>query len=211
MKVRRVIGAADERSGGDVREAFAAGDVAVKIELLGRDVVDDRQVVRRRAEILAQRQDLAADFAQVVHRLEKFRFRFAQPEHDAALGDDVRCKFLRAAQDLERGAVFRARTHRGREPLDRLEVVIENLGRGVEHELDAPILRVKIGHEHFDDDRWIHLADSANGARKMFRAAVLQIIARDGGNDDVLELEPSDGFGDALRFVFFERERLCRW
>ncbi len=41
----------------------------------------------------------------------------------------------------------------------------------------------------------------------MFRAAILQIVARDGGNDDVFELQSSHGFGDALRFVFLERER----
>ncbi len=40
----------------------------------------------------------------------------------------------------------------GREAFHGLEVVIENLRRSVEHELDAPILRVEIGHEHFDDD-----------------------------------------------------------
>ena len=100
----------------------------------------------------------------------------------------------------------RERTDR-REPLDRFHVVIENLRRGVEHELDAPILRVKIGDEHFDDDRRIHLADGADGAREMFRAAIFQIIARDRGDDDVLELHPPNGFRDALRFVFLERER----
>src|SRR5256885_514625 len=79
MKIGRVIGAADEWTGGDMREAFAAGDVAVEIELLRRDVLDDRQVLRRRAKILAQGQDLAAHFAQIIHCLEKFRFRLAKP------------------------------------------------------------------------------------------------------------------------------------
>ena len=49
------------------------------------------------------------------------------------------------AQHLERRPVFGARTHDRREPFHRLHVVIENLRRGVEHELDAPILRVEIG------------------------------------------------------------------
>ena len=34
MKIRRVIGAADERTGGDVSKTFSARDVTVEIELL---------------------------------------------------------------------------------------------------------------------------------------------------------------------------------
>ena len=120
----------------------------------------------------------------------------------------VRRQLFRALQNLERGAVFRARTHDRREPLDRLHVVIKNLRRGIEHDLDAPILRVKIGHEHFDDDRRIHLADRANRAREMIRAAIFQIVARDRGDDDMFQLHPPHRFGDALRFVFLEGERL---
>ena len=41
----------------------------------------------------------------------------------------------------------------------------------------------------------------------MIRAAVLQIVARDGGDDDMLQFHPAHGFGHALRFVFFQRER----
>ena len=53
MKIRRVIGAADERPRGDVREAFPARDVAVEVELLRGDVADDREVRRRRRRRLA--------------------------------------------------------------------------------------------------------------------------------------------------------------
>ena len=45
-----------------------------------------------------------------------------------------------------------------------------------------------------------------NGAREMFGAAVFQVIAGDRSNDDVFELQSSDGFGDPLRFIFLERK-----
>ena len=51
------------------------------------------------------------------------------------------------AQDIERRAVFRAGTHERREAFHRFHVVIEDIGRGIEHDLDAPILRVKVGHQ----------------------------------------------------------------
>ena len=41
----------------------------------------------------------------------------------------------------------------------------------------------------------------------MIGAAVLQIVARDRRYYDVFQIHPAHGFGDALRFVFFERER----
>jgi len=66
MKVRRVIGAANKRTGGDVSEAFPARNLTVKIKLFWSNVAHNRQVFRRRTKILAQGQDLAADFAEIV-------------------------------------------------------------------------------------------------------------------------------------------------
>ena len=165
---------------------------------------------RRRPEILAHGQNLAADFAQIVHRLKKLRFRFAKAKHDAALRHHLWRKLFRALQNLQRSPVFRAGTHHRREPLDRFHVVIVNVGRGVEHDLDAPILSVKIGHQHFDDDLRIHFANGVDGPREMIRAAVLQIVARDRGDDDMFQLHPPHGFGDPLRFIFFQRKRFRR-
>ena len=81
----------------------------------------------------------------------KFVFRLAEAEHQAALGDDVRGDFLGPRQHVERGAVLRARTHQRREAFDGFEVVVENLRSGVEHGLQAIALRVEIGHEDLDD------------------------------------------------------------
>src|SRR5438093_10910935 len=81
MKIGRVIGAAHQRSGGDVPKPFATGDVAVIVELLRPDVFNHGQMFSAWPQILAHRQHFAADLAQVVHRLEKFCFLFAQTKH----------------------------------------------------------------------------------------------------------------------------------
>ncbi len=60
-------------------------------------------------------------------------------------------RFFRAPQNSQRSAIFRARTHERSQSLDRFHVVIVNLGPGIEHNLDAPVLRVKIRNQHFDD------------------------------------------------------------
>src|SRR5688572_15774853 len=92
MKIGRVIRAAHERTGSHVLEAFRTGDLTVGIETLRRDELDHRKMLRRRPEILAQREDLTTDLTQIVHGLEKFRLLFAQAEHHSALGHDLRGK-----------------------------------------------------------------------------------------------------------------------
>ena len=69
-----------------MEKSFSSRDVAVVIELLRRDIFHDRQMFRSWAQILAHRQDLAADFAQIVHGLKKFRLLLAKAEHDTTLG-----------------------------------------------------------------------------------------------------------------------------
>ena len=86
MEISRVIRTAHQRAGRDMLESFFARDLTVKIELLRRDELDHRQMIRRRPEILPHGQDLAANFAQIVHRLENLRLCLTQAKHDAALG-----------------------------------------------------------------------------------------------------------------------------
>ena len=77
MKVGRVIGAAHERTGRDVLESFFSRDLAVEIELFWRDEFDYWQMIWRWTQILTHRQNLAADFAQIVHCLKNLRLGFA--------------------------------------------------------------------------------------------------------------------------------------
>src|SRR5207237_3801181 len=80
-------------------------------------------------------------------------------------------------------------------------------GPGIEHDLDAPGLGMKIWHEHFNDHGWIGLADRGDRSCEMVGAAVLEIVARHRGDDDVLQAHASHGFGHPLWFVFLEGER----
>src|SRR2546430_17014137 len=114
MKVGRVIRTADERTGSDVLKSFFARNLAIKIELLRRDEFDHRQMVRRRTQILAHRQNLAAGLAQIIHRLKNLRFGFAETEHDPAFGYYFRRKFLGPPYHLQRRSFLSRRwTDRG--------------------------------------------------------------------------------------------------
>src|SRR5215471_4868026 len=105
MKISRVVGAAHERTRGHVLESLLARNLAVKLELLRRDVFNHRQMIRCRPQILAHRQNLATNFTQIIHRLKNLGLSFAQTEHDSALRYRFRRKSFRAPQNLQRHSV----------------------------------------------------------------------------------------------------------
>ena len=99
MKIRCVIGAAHQRAGSDMLEAFLARDFTQEFELFGRDIFHHGQVLRSRPEILPHRKNLRAYFAQIIHRLKQLRFSFAEAKHDAALRHYFWRKFFGALQN----------------------------------------------------------------------------------------------------------------
>ena len=56
-----------------------------RLELPWRDEAFDREMVRGRAQVLAERQDVDADGAQVVHRREDLGCRLPETDHQAQL------------------------------------------------------------------------------------------------------------------------------
>src|SRR5690349_1883647 len=84
-----VVGAADEGARLDVGEAERLRRAAQAGELVGRDVALDRQVAGRGLQVLAERQDVAADGAQVGEDLQQLGARLAQAEHQTRLGGAV--------------------------------------------------------------------------------------------------------------------------
>jgi hypothetical protein len=81
---------------------------------------------------------------------------------------------------------------------------------GGEDGLDGRIAVVEIRHEHLDDDARIQFAHLLNGLREMFRPAVLQIVAGNSGDNNVLQIHPPRCFGNSRRFIRFKRERFRR-
>src|SRR5690242_7410739 len=82
----RVIAGADERARFDVPVAHLAAGLARLRELTRRVVPVQRMVLRRWAEILAERQDVDVDLAELAHGLEHLRDGFAHAEDEPRLG-----------------------------------------------------------------------------------------------------------------------------
>jgi hypothetical protein len=63
--------------------------------------------------------------------------------------------------------------------------VVVNVRTGIEDDLNAPILRVKVRNEHFDNHRRIHFPNRRDDVGKMIGATVLKIVTGNCGDDNV--------------------------
>ena len=65
------------------------------------------------------------------------------------------------------------------------EIVVEDVGPGRDHLFERAVLAQEIGRQHFDRGCRAACADGADGLREMLRAAVVEIVAIDRGDDDM--------------------------
>jgi hypothetical protein len=83
--------------------------------------------MERGTQVLAQREDVHARRAQVIHRLEYFFVGLAQTQHKTALGEHVGAVPLRMRQHCQRLRIAGARVaHRMREAAYGLQVLREH-------------------------------------------------------------------------------------
>src|SRR5712691_6558489 len=196
-----VVGGADERAGLDVGEAEGAAGLAKLREFLRRIVAGHRQVLGGRPQVLPERQDVDVDGAKVAHRLHQLWVLFSEPQDDARLCQQPRRHPPRAAEELERALVAAAVARHLVEARHRLRVVVEDVGRGVDHGFERGRAALEVGDEQLDAAAGRREPDRAHRRGECARAAVGQVIAVHRRDDDVLEPELADGVPNALRLL----------
>ena len=82
-----------------------------------------------------------------------------------------------------------------------LEVVVEHVGLGRNHDLQAPVLAQEVRGQHLDGRCRRARADGADHLREMLRRRRRQIVAVDRGDDHVRQAQLGDRVGDPLRLV----------
>ena len=129
-------------------EAFLEGDLLVTVESLGSDIFDDGEVFGRRPEVLPEREHGDFGGAEIIEGGHDFLFGFSEAEHDPGFGGDLSGsagELFGALQDVKRAVVFRPGTDERGEALYGLEVVIEDVGAGVDYGLEGIVLGIEIG------------------------------------------------------------------
>ena len=107
---------------------------------------------------------------------------------------------LGVREDLQRAVVAGPLADRLLEPLDRLDVVVEDVRRGLHDRAQRRVAEV-VGDEDLDPGVRAQAAQLADGGREGASAAVGQVVAADAGDHDVLEAHDGDGLGHAARLV----------
>ncbi len=146
-------------------------------------------------EILADGEDIAVDGTQVAQQLFDFLFLLANAEHDAALGHEA--ALLGVVEHPQGAVVARGFADRALEALHGLHVVVENVGLGVEDDVQVLGLALKVRRENFHSGVRALVMNGAHGGCPDAGAAVRQVVAGHRGNDDMLEVHLPDAVRDA--------------
>ena len=143
----------------------------------------------RGTEILADRQNSAADIAKIPERGRELLVLLAEAHHHTGLRGDVGGVAAGAIEQLQRPRVPSPRSRHLVQPRNGFGVVIEHVGPGIEHRVERLLVALKIRNQDFDPAFRQARPCFADRSREDRRAAVREIIAIDGGDDDVVQVE----------------------
>ena len=101
----------------------------------------------RRSEVLTHGQDIDALGSEVAHRDEQLVPFLAEAAHQARLGRQCRVHLSSTTKEAERAIVSATWASDAVEPRDRLQVVVQNVGAGIHHDLQSGIGALEVGRE----------------------------------------------------------------
>src|SRR5262245_25116901 len=185
------VRAPHQRAGEDGAEAEGFALLAEPAELVRVHPAVDRRVLRTRLEVLPDRDDIDAVLPQVAHRLHDLVVRLAEADDDPGLRQHrVVGELLRPLEQPERLVVARLRAaHPGVQPPHGLDVVVEDVGPLREDGAKRVLLDVEeVGSQDLDRRPRHLVLQRADRRRVVAGAAVGDVVAVDGGDDDVLEV-----------------------
>ena len=119
--------------------AQAAPEKPEHLEGVGMDVAADWEVVAGGRQILTDGQHLDVVGAQVAHHFEDFLVGFAEADHQAGLGLDVRVACLELLHQRQRVGVVGTRAGLLVEAGHGFHVVIQHVGERLAEDVDGEI------------------------------------------------------------------------
>src|SRR5215218_3080128 len=152
--VPRLVARPDQRPRFDVPEPEPERFRLHLAELVRVVIPLDREVLRRWAQVLADRQDVAVDVAKGAERRRQLGPRLAEPDHQRAL----RVNGVRRLGRVDLGSLQHPQRPIPPGPLpdgllqalDRLEVVVEDVRRGGHDRSQRRLLRVEVRDQDLD-------------------------------------------------------------
>ena len=131
-----MVRTAHQWTGLDVRKSHLLASRAQIVELLRRQIADNRQMFWRRSQVLPERENVDVHVAKVAHDGDDFVDRLAKPEDDPGLGGNVGRKLLRQAKDRHHALVAAAGARALVEARHGFGIVIVDVGIRLEDGAD---------------------------------------------------------------------------
>src|SRR5215213_1352797 len=182
-------------------------------KLFRSDITLDGQTSSMRLEILSNRHDVARDGAQVVHELDDFIKRLAQSDHDSTLRQHAAifpiASRRSSLQKCQRLLVNRIGPDAAVQAGDGFGVVVKHVRLCVEHGVECGFVAVEVRNQNFDFAIGIESTYLSNRFSPVCGAAVRQIVAIDGSDNGMGEIQMIYCFGDMPRLLRIQRARLA--
>lgn len=159
-------------------------------------------------EILSEGDDFDAGGLHISQGLVDFRFRFAEAEHNAGFRNMASIGGV--FEDFEATFVFGLDAYGFLEPLNRFDIVVENVRGRFKYGVDLVEVAFEIGGEDFDRSARIPIADGANGGGPDRSSSIGEFVAGDGSDDAMAQVHLGHGIGDASGFAQVEFGRTSR-
>ena len=96
-----VIAGTHERAAGGVSEAHRVCGVLEPLELRGLDIAQDRKMVRRRLQVLADSQHVDVVRAKIAHDRENLLVALPKSDHESGFGRNASMPCLERLQQLQ--------------------------------------------------------------------------------------------------------------
>jgi len=171
-------------------------------ELVGVGPALDFEMLRGGLEILADGENVGLVGGDVAEGLLDLSLSLPEAEHDAGLGDEA--AGFGVLEDGAGAVVAGLDADGFLETFNGFQVVVKNVGLGVEDGVEVVELALPIGREDFDGGLGIAVADGADGGGPDGGTAIGEFVAGDGGDDAVAQAHFRDGIGDAGGFAEVE-------
>ncbi len=160
-------------------------------------------VASRGPQVLGDGQQVASSLVQVTHRLDHLFDVLTHTQDEVRLGHQPGCAGLR--EHVQRSLVPESRPDPLHEARNRLKVVGQDLGAGIEDRTQQVRFAVEVGDEHLDSATrhpLVYLPDRLGVQPRALVGEVITGHARDGC---VAQAHLGDGVGDLDRFVTIKR------
>src|SRR5215472_4002752 len=165
------------------------------------------QVLRRRTQILPDRQQVTLRGAQIPHGLNDLLWLFTKAYHQPGLRAHRRVQVLDTLEQLQRALVLRLWTYFVVETRDAFHVVIQYVRLRLDHLCQGLPVALEIGNEHLYTALRHMPLDGPNSRSEDVTPAVQHIIAVHRGNHRITQTQRRYRLSDSLGLLLVNNPR----